>query len=106
MRVERSTRAASGVEEKKFGGKRVRRHVRCAKLRDAEFESGADVHASATEMMCIALSVGEFLFQAFGFVVAGKSVDERSEFPFHHVSELVQSQADAVIGDAILREIV
>jgi len=33
------------VEEKKFGGQRVRRDLRGAKLRNAEFESVADVHA-------------------------------------------------------------
>ena len=35
-----------------------------------------------------------------------KRVDDRVELAFHHQIQLVQRQADAVIGQAVLREIV
>jgi hypothetical protein len=38
--------------------------------------------------------------------VAHQGVDERTELSFHHVRQLVERQADAVIRHAILREIV
>jgi len=38
--------------------------------------------------------------------VGGEAVDERGEFAFHYVRELVKREANAVIGDAILWEVV
>ena len=52
------------------------------------------------------LSFREFLFEPFGFVMGDESVDERSELAVHDVGELVQREADAVIGYAVLRKIV
>src|ERR1700683_979800 len=51
-------------------------------------------------------SRGKLLLESLGFVVRYQAIDQRSELSFHHVGQLVKSKADAVIGDAILREIV
>jgi len=42
-----------------------------------------------------------FLFQFFGLVIGGERVDDGIEAAIHHDVELMQRQADAVIGDAI-----
>ena len=52
------------------------------------------------------LCLGQFLFEAFGFVVSHEAIDEGSELAIHDFGELVDGQADAVIGDAVLRIIV
>jgi len=38
--------------------------------------------------------------------VRGQRFDERLEFAVHHRLELVEGEADAVIGDAVLRKII
>ena len=48
----------------------------------------------------------EFLIQSLGFEVSDERVDERAELAVHRFGELVKSKVDAVVGDAILREIV
>ncbi len=52
------------------------------------------------------LGAGQFMLKAFRFVVRNEAVDQRGQLAFHYVTEVVQRQADAVIGNAILREIV
>jgi len=44
MRIEKGAFALRGVKEKQFGGERIGRDARGAKLGDAVFESGAKVH--------------------------------------------------------------
>src|SRR5690348_18503231 len=51
-------------------------------------------------------SFRQFLLEALGFVVGNQAVDERTEFSVDDVGELVERQADAVIGHAILREVI
>src|SRR5271154_88516 len=46
------------------------------------------------------------MFEALGFVVGDQAVDERGEFAVHHVGELMEREADAVIGHAVLGEVV
>src|SRR6266702_5213097 len=57
-------------------------------------------------MWRVTSGAGEFLLEAFGFIVRDEAVDERGEFSIHHVGELVERQADAMIGHAVLGEIV
>ena len=52
------------------------------------------------------LHLDEFLLQAFRLEVRYQRVDEGSQFAVHHFGELVQREADAMVGDAVLREIV
>ena len=53
-----------------------------------------------------ALNFDQLLLQAFRLEMRYQGVDERAEFAFHHFRELVQRQADAMIGNAVLRGIV
>src|SRR5215831_11780054 len=46
------------------------------------------------------------LFQFLGLVMSGKRVDDLIQFAVHDEIQLVQGQADAMIGDAILRKVV
>src|ERR1700680_1853596 len=52
------------------------------------------------------LGLDQLLLQALSLVVRHQRVDERSELAVHHFGELVQRQADAMVGHAILRKIV
>ena len=47
-----------------------------------------------------------FLFQLLGLIVRGERIDNRIEGAVHHLIELMNRQADAVIADAILFEVV
>jgi hypothetical protein len=38
--------------------------------------------------------------------VRNQTVDQCWQLAFHHIAEVVQRQADAMIGDAILREVI
>src|SRR6266446_7549502 len=49
---------------------------------------------------------GEFLLEALGFIVLDEAVDEGGEFAVHDFGQLMEREADAVIGYAVLREIV
>src|SRR5215468_5101417 len=46
------------------------------------------------------------LFQLLGLVVRDQSVDQRLEPAIHELRQLVDCIADAMIGDAVLREVV
>ena len=46
------------------------------------------------------------MLEAFGFVVRGQAIHERPDFAFHDIGELMKRETDAVIGDAVLREVV
>src|SRR5688572_29346217 len=46
------------------------------------------------------------LREFFGVEVLGDGVEQRIQTAFHDLIELVQRQADAVIGDAILLEVI
>src|SRR5882762_11641360 len=84
-------REAAAIPLRAYTTQRSRRGVaRCPVSVQREYPSG----------------FGEFLFEAFGFVVAGEAVDQCTEFAFHHVGELVKRKTDAVIGDTVLREVV
>src|SRR6185437_6524125 len=48
----------------------------------------------------------EFLLQALGFEMRDERIDKRAELPLHHEIELMESEIDAMVGDAILRKIV
>src|SRR5450432_209612 len=47
-----------------------------------------------------------FLLKFFRLVVRGERLDQRLNFPVHHLLELVDGEADAVVGKPVLREIV
>ena len=49
---------------------------------------------------------GAGLFQFFGLVVGDERLDDGLEVAVHHLSQVVESEADAMIGDAILGKIV
>src|ERR1700757_4942703 len=49
---------------------------------------------------------GQFLLQPLGLVVRDQAVHQRAELAVHYIRQLMQSQADAVIGDAVLRKII
>src|SRR6266853_1397348 len=46
------------------------------------------------------------VLQLFRLVVSNECVENGLQFAVHYIRELVQSEADAVIGHAVLREIV
>src|SRR5579863_4526183 len=46
------------------------------------------------------------LFEFFGLKVGGQRFNKGLEFALHHLVQLMHGEADAVIGDAILREVV
>src|ERR1700733_11233329 len=50
--------------------------------------------------------IAEFFVQPFRFVMRHQGIDDRRELAFHCLIELMECQADAVIADAVLREIV
>src|SRR5437762_423600 len=52
------------------------------------------------------LCLSEFLLEALGLVVGTQGVHQRRELAVHDVGKLMQRQADAVIGHAILGKIV
>ena len=47
-----------------------------------------------------------FAFQLFGLVVGDERVNDGLQAALHHEVELVQSEADAMVGDSILRKVV
>src|SRR6266481_4506231 len=49
---------------------------------------------------------GRFLLQLFRLEVTDQRVDNGLELAIHHIGELVNCEADAVVGDAVLREVV
>src|SRR5579883_346157 len=49
---------------------------------------------------------GEFGFESFRLEVFDKAIDDGCEFAVHDVRELVNGQADTVIGNAVLRVVV
>ena len=51
--------------------------------------------------LCAAL-----LFEFLRLEVGGQRLDERLQLAFHHLIQLMQREADAVIRNAILREII
>src|SRR5580700_11462680 len=51
-------------------------------------------------------SLGQLLFKALGFVMSRESIDERSNLAIHHLGELVDGQANTMVGHAVLRIIV
>src|SRR5437667_11738955 len=46
------------------------------------------------------------LFEFFSLIIGGQRVDNGIELAIHHLVELMQRQADAMVGDAVLREVV
>src|SRR5258708_36667368 len=53
----------------------------------------------------VTFPAGEFLFETLRVVVRDEGVDERTELAVHCFRQVMERQADAVIGDTILREI-
>ena len=49
---------------------------------------------------------GGFLLQLFSLIVRDERFDQRLDFAVHDGIELVDSEADAVVGESVLREIV
>src|SRR4030088_3092975 len=47
-----------------------------------------------------------FISEPSGLVVSGERADDRVQASFHYLIELVESKADAMVGDAVLREVV
>src|SRR2546430_3195511 len=52
------------------------------------------------------LTSGKFLVEALGFVVRSQAIHHWGQLSFHHISQLMQRQADAVIGHTVLRKII
>src|SRR5260370_17966271 len=48
----------------------------------------------------------EFLLEPPGFVVGHQRIHNRAELSVHDFGELVNGQPDAMVGDAVLREII
>src|ERR1700734_1834970 len=61
---------------------------------------------SAVWMVIESLGCFALLFQLLALIVVGERREQRVQPAFHYQIELVQGQADAMIGDAILREVV
>ena len=51
-------------------------------------------------------ALAALFFEFFGLEMRRQRFDERLELAFHHLIELMQREADAVIRHAILREVV
>ena len=49
-------------------------------------------------MLSRGLCLSEFLLEALGFVMGNERVHERREFAVHDLGQLMERQADAVIG--------
>src|SRR5208282_451971 len=49
---------------------------------------------------------GRFLLQLFRLEVRDQSVNQRLELTVHHLLELVNGEADAVVGEPVLRKVV
>ena len=53
-----------------------------------------------------AVSLRPLLLQQLRLVVGGQGVDDLVQRPVHHLVDLIQRQADAVVGDPALGEVV
>src|ERR1700757_3110137 len=60
----------------------------------------------STATSCRRLRLGEFLFEALGLVMTHQAVHQGSELAVHDFGQLMDGQADAVVGDAVLRVII
>src|SRR4029077_4227100 len=72
----------------------------------AERTSTACGHAISACIPVVFVIVLEFLLEALGFEVRHEPVHKRAKLAFHHQIELVEREIDAMVCDAVLREIV
>src|SRR5258708_5534995 len=62
--------------------------------------------ASCTVSTAIALGGFALVSEPAGLVIRGESADDCVQSSFHYLIKLVQSEADAMVGDAVLGEVV
>src|SRR5205809_3003074 len=95
-----SKNGAGGNERRQVRKKDAR--SRSSSSQNQEWSQGGSTWGTSLGGLCLS----EFLLEALGLVVGTQGVHQRRELAVHDVGKLMQRQADAVIGHAILGEIV
>ena len=114
MRIEPRAVASKRVHQQQFRRKRIRWHAHVLKARPSRraarsrtVTSAFNFHRRAHHAFPPPIAVvAQFLLQPFRLIISHQPVHQRPELSVHHFRQLMQRQPNAMVADAILREIV